>query len=118
MADFRAGKAHTRRSLIGMRQRIHWFAMHGFIRRLVSIGVRRGEPQARMIADPAVRANPVPFIEELRSQGRIVKGRVVYLTVDHELSHELLRSEDFRVTELGRRLEVRPAGGRSARPAS
>lgn len=87
-----------------MRQRIHWFAMHGFIRRLVSIGVRRGEPQARMIADPAVRANPVPFIEELRSQGRIVKGRVVYLTVDHELSHELLRSEDFRVTELGRNL--------------
>ena len=87
-----------------MRQRIHWFAMHGYVRSLVSIGVRRGDPQARMIADPTVRANPVPFIEELRSQGRIVKGRVVYLTVDHEIAHELLRSEDFRVTELGRNL--------------
>ncbi|MGE5696129.1 MAG: cytochrome P450 [Candidatus Sericytochromatia bacterium] len=87
-----------------MRQRIHWFAMHGYVRSLVSIGVRRGDPQARMIADPTVRANPVPFIEDLRSQGRIVKGRVVYLTVDHEIAHELLRSEDFRVTELGRNL--------------
>jgi len=84
-----------------MRQRIRWLAMHGYVRGLASIGVRRGDPQARMIADPAVRADPVPYIEELRSQGRIVKGRVVYLTVDHEIAHELLRSEDFRVTELG-----------------
>ena len=57
-----------------------------------------------MIADPAVRIDPVPFIEELRSKGRLVKGRVLYMTVDHDIAHELLRSEDFRVTELGRNL--------------
>jgi cytochrome P450 len=54
-----------------------------------------------MIADPAVRTDPVPFIDEARSRGRIIKGRMVYMTVDHEIAHELLRSEDFRVTELG-----------------
>ncbi len=84
-----------------MRQRIRWLALHGYIRGLASIGVRRGDPQARMIADPAVRADPVPFIDEVRSRGRIVKGHAVYMTVDHEIAHELLRSEDFRVTELG-----------------
>jgi cytochrome P450 len=87
-----------------MRQWIHWLALHGVVRGLMSIGIRRGEPQARMIADPAVRADPVPFIEELRARGRIVRGRALYLTVDHEIAHELLRSEDFRVTELGANL--------------
>jgi cytochrome P450 len=54
-----------------------------------------------MISDPAIRDNPVPFIEELRSTGRIVKCRAVYLTVDHEVAFELLRSDDFRVIEQG-----------------
>ena len=71
---------------------------------LASIGMRRGDPQARMIADPAVRANPLPFIEDLRSRGRIVRTRVAYLTVDYEIAHDLLRSDDFRVTELGANL--------------
>ena len=84
-----------------MRQRIRWLALHGVVRGLASIGMRRGEPQARMIFDPAVRANPIPFIDELRAMGRIVRGRVVYMTVDYEIAHELLRSEDFRVTALG-----------------
>ena len=84
-----------------MRQRIRWLALHGVARGLASIGMRRGEPQARMIFDPAVRANPIPFIDELRAMGRIVRGRVVYMTVDYEIAHELLRSEDFRVTALG-----------------
>jgi hypothetical protein len=57
-----------------------------------------------MIADPAVRADPIPFIDELRSRGRIVKSRAGYMTVDHELAHELLRSEDFRVMEIGANL--------------
>ena len=57
-----------------------------------------------MVADPAVRADPVPFIEEMRTRGRIVKSRAGYLTVDHEVAHELLRSDDFRVTEIGANL--------------
>jgi cytochrome P450 len=87
-----------------MRQRIRWFVLHGVLRGLAAIGMRRGDPQARLIADPAVRANPIPFIEEIRSHGRIVKSRAGYLTVDHEIAHELLRSDDFRVTEIGANL--------------
>ena len=52
-----------------MRQRMRWFVLHGVIRGFASIGMRRGDPQARMIADPTVRADPLPFIEELRGQG-------------------------------------------------
>jgi cytochrome P450 len=87
-----------------MRQRIRWLALHGVVRGLASIGMRRGDPQARLMADPAVRANPIPFMEEVRSRGRIVKARAAYLTVDHEIAHELLRSDDFRVTALGANL--------------
>ena len=87
--------------VIDMRQRIRWLALHGVIRGLASIRLRRGDPQARLVADPAVRADPIPFIEDLRRAGRIVKGRAVYLTVDHEIAHELLRSDDFRVRALG-----------------
>ena len=90
-----------------MRQRIHWLALHGVVRGLTSLGLRRGDPQARLIADPAVRADPIPLIEDLRRAGRIVKGRVAYLTVDYEIAHELLRSDDFRVTGLGANLSKR-----------
>jgi cytochrome P450 len=57
-----------------------------------------------MIADPTVRADPLPYIEDLRGRGRLVRTRVGYLTVDYEISHDLLRSDDFRVTELGANL--------------
>jgi cytochrome P450 len=78
--------------------------MHGFIRGVAAIGVRRGDVQARLIADPTVAADPVPFYEELRARGPLVKGRVNYLTTDHALAHELLRSDDFRVVNMGSNL--------------
>ena len=58
-----------------MKQRLHWLALHGFIRGAAKIGVRRGEPPARLIADPEVIADPVPFYEELRPLGPLLKGR-------------------------------------------
>src|ERR1700756_5082683 len=78
--------------------------MHGFIRGVAAVGVRRGDVQARLIADPTVAADPVPFYEELRSLGPLVKGRVNHLTTDHALAHELLRSDDFRVVNMGSNL--------------
>jgi hypothetical protein len=50
------------------RERLHWLAMHGVVRSVVNISARRGDPQARFIADPAVRADPVGFFEEIRTQ--------------------------------------------------
>ena len=84
-----------------MRQRLHWLAMHGVVRTVANVAARRGDPQARMVADPAVRADPVPFYTELRPRGPMIRTRVGYLTVDHAVAHELLRSDDFRVIVLG-----------------
>jgi cytochrome P450 len=83
------------------RERLHWLAMHGVVRSVVNISARRGDPQARFIADPAVRADPVGFFEEIRTQGPLVRARVSYLTVDHAVAHEVLRSDDFRVISMG-----------------
>jgi cytochrome P450 len=87
-----------------VKERLHWLAMHGFIRGVAAISVRRGDLQARLIADPTVAADPVPFYEELRARGPLVRGRVNYLTTDHALAHELLRSDDFRVVNMGSNL--------------
>ncbi len=84
-----------------LKERLNWLSMHGVVRVGASISARRGDPQARFVADPAVRADPVPFFEELRAQGPLVRARVAFLTVDHGLAHELLRSEDFRVINAG-----------------
>jgi cytochrome P450 len=87
-----------------VKERLHWLAMHGFVRGVAAIGVRRGDLQARLIADPTLAADPVPFYDELRALGPLVKGRVNYLTADHALAHELLRSDDFRVVNMGSNL--------------
>ncbi|MCB0933319.1 MAG: cytochrome P450 [Mycobacterium sp.] len=84
-----------------MKERLHWAALHGVVRSMAAMSARRGDPQARLVADPAVRANPFPFYDELRAQGPLIRARVSHLTVDHAVAHELLRSEDFRVISMG-----------------
>jgi cytochrome P450 len=83
-----------------MKQRIRWLAVHGVVRASAAYGARRGDPQARLIADPAVQADPVGFYEDLRAGGPVVRCRLTYITVDHAVAHELLRSDDFRVTSI------------------
>ena len=92
-----------------LRQRTHWFALHGVIRGLASFGAKRGEMQGRLIADPTVRADPGGFADELRSRGRLVRGRAAWLTAEHTLAHQLLRSDDFAVSAIGKTLP-RPLG--------
>ncbi len=89
---------------IALKQRLHWLALHGFVRGGSSVGARRGDLQARLIADPSVKANPVPFYEEVRARGPLVRSRLGYITADHAIGHELLRSEDFRVLSIGSNL--------------
>lgn len=84
-----------------MRQRLHWVSQHGFIRAVAAAGARRGDPQARMIADPRVKADPVAFYDELRPLGPLVRTRIGYLATGHATAHTLLRSEDFRVISVG-----------------
>lgn len=68
------------------------------------MAARRGDLQSRLIADPAVNANPVPFYEEIRRRGPLVRTRIGHLTADHAVAHELLRSDDFRVLSIGSNL--------------
>jgi cytochrome P450 len=72
---------------------------------MATMAARRGDVQGRMVADPAVRADPVAFYDELRARNQpLICCRLSYLTVDHAVSHELLRSDDFRVITLGANL--------------
>lgn len=84
-----------------IKERLNWLVMHGVVRAGANYSARRGDPQARFVADPSVRADPVPFFEELRTQGPLVRAKVAFLTTDHALAHELLRSDDFRVINAG-----------------
>lgn len=87
-----------------MRQRVHWLIMHGVIRGFARMSARRGDPQARLIADPAVRVDPVAFYDSLRGREALIRCRVSYLTVEHAVAHEVLRSDDFRVISVGSNL--------------
>lgn len=63
-----------------------------------------GDPQARLIADPQVRADPATFADELRGRGPVIRCRAVLLTVEHGVGNDVLRSEDFRVSSIGANL--------------
>ena len=100
--------------MTAIKDRLHWLAMHGVVRSAARLSARRGDPQARLMTDLALRADPMPFYDKLRAHGPLVRARVSYLTVDHAVAHELLRSDDFRVISMGaslpaplRRLERR-----------
>lgn len=84
-----------------MKDRLHWFAMHGVVRGFAKFGVRRGDLQARLIADPMVAENPASFYDEIRRRGPMVHNRSGYMTVDHRLAHDVLRSDDFHVINFG-----------------
>ena len=87
-----------------IKQRIHWLAVHGVIRGISKVFARRGDPQGRLLADPAVRTDPIAFIEELRARGPIVRCRALFMTVDHKVVNDLLRSDDFHVFGMGSNL--------------
>ncbi|MGV9802830.1 cytochrome P450 [Mycobacterium sp. NPDC003449] len=84
-----------------MRELIRWLSLHQVIRGLSAVGLRNGDPAARLIADPQVRADPAAFADELRVKGPVLRGRAVLITFDHTVAGELLRSDDFRVSRLG-----------------
>ena len=70
-----------------------------------SIGARRGDLQARLIADPSCQGQPGR--RSTRKCGPAVRWRdpaIGYITADHAIGHELLRSDDFRVLSIGSNL--------------
>ncbi|AYJ47848.1 cytochrome P450 [Rhodococcus sp. P1Y] len=84
-----------------MKKRIRWIAAHGVVRYGAQKAAKAGDLQAMLVADPATRADPRQVFEKIRASGPLVKTRISNITVDHQLVHELLRSDDLRVTEIG-----------------
>ena len=84
-----------------MKARIRWIAAHAVVRYGAKKAAQAGDPQAMLIADPETRANPRQVYERIRATGPLVKTRISNITVDHQLVHDLLRSDDFRVTQFG-----------------
>ena len=52
-----------------MRHRIRWFALHGVVRGLAKFGLRSGDPQARLLADPVVRQDPGGLRRRMPGEG-------------------------------------------------
>jgi cytochrome P450 len=83
-----------------MRLLTRWLVLHGLVRFATRRWAAAGDPQAALIADPTVRANPIPAYEGIRAQGRLVRTRIGYITADYEIAHAVLRSDDFSVTSI------------------
>ena len=78
-----------------MRRLVRWGLRHGMPRAVMSRRARAGDLGARILFDPAVRAEPFGYYEQLRARGRLVDAGVARCTVDHDLCSAALRSPDF-----------------------
>lgn len=72
-----------------------WALAHGLQRALIGRGARRGDLIARMVMDPALRAEPFAAYEELRGRGAISANNLISASVDHAVCNEVLRSDAF-----------------------
>src|SRR5690242_6056767 len=66
-------------------------------RLLLKRSARAGELGPRLATDKSLWDDPFPWYDELRRQGDLVRGRVVYATPSHRVVSEVLRSPSFRV---------------------
>lgn len=77
-----------------------WVVLHGLGRAATRQWARKGDPQARLIADPSVRENPYPIYEQIRAAGELSQTRVGLITATHAVAQSVLRSDDFRTTSV------------------
>jgi cytochrome P450 len=76
---------------------VKWAARHGLIKLVLRRAARRGEPQAVLMIDRSVRADPFPIYERIRSRGPISRGGLTYVAPSHRAASAVLRSDLFRV---------------------
>lgn len=74
-----------------------WALAHGIGNAFLSRAVRKGDPLARLLADPELNANPFEAYERLRDAGPVTKTSVMSGTVSHAAVTQVLRSPDFGV---------------------
>ncbi|MDT4913708.1 MAG: hypothetical protein QOC66_2836, partial [Pseudonocardiales bacterium] len=83
-----------------MRMMARWVVLHGLGRFATRRWAAQGDPQARLIADPAVRDDPYPVYEEIRAGGDLNATRLGFISASHAVAHSVLRSDDFRTTSV------------------
>ena len=74
-----------------------WLLAFGVARGFIHSAARRGDLISLLDTDPALREHPYPAYDELRAQGPLVAGRVVWATTHHAVATEILRHESFGV---------------------
>ena len=74
-----------------------WALAHGIGKAFLSFGVRRGDPLARLMADPELNADPFAAYEQLRAAGPVRRTKLMSGTVSHAAANQVLRSPDFGV---------------------
>src|SRR3954468_9606839 len=79
-----------------MKTTARWVMQHGVVRFAARRAARQGDLHALFMRDDRYRADPFPFYEAVRRRGRIVRGRLVCVTVSYDVISEVLRSGDWR----------------------
>jgi cytochrome P450 len=80
-----------------VRQGVRWGLRHALIRRTLERRMRDGDVSARLMFDEDVVAEPFPYYDLLREQGRLVDNGIVLNTAHHDVATAVLRSPDFGV---------------------
>jgi cytochrome P450 len=79
------------------RQSVRWVLAHGIIRAINAREARKGNPIARLMTDPAARAEPWSTYTGVREQGAILGEGSFRVTASHAVAAEILRSDAFGV---------------------
>ena len=72
---------------------LRWFSTHGLARMVLRREASRGNLNARLLTDPVLRANPFPYLEQLRAEYPFTSALTGKLTVHHDIATEVLRAE-------------------------
>ena len=82
---------------MSVKTRVRWVSLHGIARIVIARAHRRGDLHARILTDPAARADPFPTYDEIRARGPLVPGRLMMQAVSHPAVTAILRSDAFAV---------------------
>src|SRR5436305_9352317 len=78
-----------------LRRGIRWVFRHGLVRRTVQRHLRAGDVASRMMIDPAIREDPFPYYDQIRTQGPLVHSELALISAHHQVCLAVLRSPDF-----------------------
>ena len=74
-----------------------WLLAHGIGKGFLNHGVRRGDPLARLMAEPELNAEPFEEYARVRAAGPVLKTKLMSGTASHAAANQILRSGDFGV---------------------